>query len=125
MLMLPIGKSFPRTEIEITENDRNSDDIQAINHRRQWTIEQLSALIRNNNVPKSDEWVQSVLDYLIVHGLFLVDKKSSKNSVSAVRTPLHTSNRPLTLLSGSVCRKTTVFRRAARALSKMCSELRE
>ncbi|EKM83025.1 hypothetical protein AGABI1DRAFT_118424 [Agaricus bisporus var. burnettii JB137-S8] len=61
------------------------DDIEA-SDERQWTIEQLSALIRNNNIPKSDEWIQSVLDYLVVHGLFLVNKKSSKNPVSAARS---------------------------------------
>ncbi|KAF5358052.1 hypothetical protein D9756_001914 [Leucocoprinus leucothites] len=64
----------------------DSDGIQTINHKRQWTIEQLFALIRNGSIPKSDEWVQSVLDWLAVHGLFLAKKKSSKNPIAAARS---------------------------------------
>lgn len=60
------------------------DAIHAINRKRQWAIEQLSALIRNGNIPKSDEWVQLVLDWLVVHGLFIVKKESRKNPIAAV-----------------------------------------
>ncbi|KXN82577.1 DNA polymerase V [Leucoagaricus sp. SymC.cos] len=70
-------------------NTTDGDAIQVINHKRQWTIEQLFALVRNGSIPKSDEWVQSVLDWLIVHGLFLVKKKSSKTPITAARTVAH------------------------------------
>lgn len=47
------------------------------------------ALIRNGAIPKSDEWVQVVLNWFIVHGFFIVKKKSQKSLISAVRiTPL-------------------------------------
>jgi len=58
---------------------------QVINARRSWTIEQLAALIRNGTIPKSDDWVQAILDFFIVHGIFFLKKKSKKSSISAVR----------------------------------------
>jgi len=61
-----------------------SDAIDTINRKRQWAIEQLSTLIRNGNVPKSDDWVQLVLDWLVVHGLFIVKKESCKNPITPV-----------------------------------------
>ncbi|KAJ7470617.1 DNA polymerase phi-domain-containing protein [Mycena latifolia] len=59
--------------------DTDSADIQVINSRRAWIIDQLSALIRNGAVPKDDGWIMSVLDWLTLNGLFLVKKKSEKS----------------------------------------------
>lgn len=59
-------------------------DVQAVNGRRVWVVDQLAALIRNGAIPKSDDWVQSVLDWFVVHGIFIVKKKSSKSSIKAV-----------------------------------------
>ena len=64
----------------------HSPDVKALESRRMWIIDQLAALIRNPSVPKSDEWIKSILDWLIVHGLFEV-KKSSKSPFDAVRMP--------------------------------------
>ena len=61
-------------------------DVQAINARRAWIIDQLAALIRNGAIPKSDDWVQSILDWFVVHGIFLVKKKSIKSPIRAVRS---------------------------------------
>ena len=59
-------------------------DVQALNTRRAWVIDQLSALVRNGAVPKSDAWIQTILDWLAVHGLFIIAKKSEKGAVPAV-----------------------------------------
>ncbi|KAF9815443.1 hypothetical protein IEO21_04614 [Rhodonia placenta] len=59
-------------------------DIQALNGRRAWILDQLSALIRNGAIPKSDGWVQLVLDWLVVHGLFVAKKKSDKSHIKAL-----------------------------------------
>lgn len=59
-------------------------DIQALNTRRAWVIEQLASLIRNGAIPKSDAWIQTILDWLAVHGLFIVSKKSEKSAILAV-----------------------------------------
>ncbi|KAG5647160.1 hypothetical protein DXG03_001115 [Asterophora parasitica] len=62
------------------------EDVHAINTRRSWIIEQFGALIRSGAIPKSDEWVQSILDWLIVHGLFVVKKKSEKSPFLALHS---------------------------------------
>lgn len=41
--------------------------------------------MRNGSVPKSDDWIKAVLNFLVVHGLFQIQKKKSKSSVAAVR----------------------------------------
>ncbi|KAI0831759.1 DNA polymerase phi-domain-containing protein [Trametes gibbosa] len=61
-------------------------DIHALNTRRAWIIEQLAALIRNGAIPKSDAWIQTILDWLTVHGLFIVSKKSEKSAILALRS---------------------------------------
>ncbi|EIW60756.1 DNA-directed DNA polymerase [Trametes versicolor FP-101664 SS1] len=61
-------------------------DIQALNTRRAWVIEQLASLIRNGAIPKSDAWIQTILDWLAVHGLFIVSKKSEKSVILALRS---------------------------------------
>ena len=60
-------------------------DIQALNARRAWIVEQLAALIRNGAIPKADAWVQTVLDWFATHGLFMIKKKSEKSKLLAVR----------------------------------------
>lgn len=55
-----------------------------INARRVWIVNQLAALLRNGAIPKDDIWVQTILDWFVVHGLFLVRKKSDKSEFLAV-----------------------------------------
>ncbi|KAG6919948.1 hypothetical protein DXG01_013297 [Tephrocybe rancida] len=62
------------------------EDIHAVNSRRSWIIEQLGALVRSGSIPKDDDWVQSILDWLIVHGLFTVIKKSEKSPFPALHS---------------------------------------
>lgn len=59
-------------------------DVRATNFRRLWIIDQLGALIRNSGIPKDDDWILSVLNWLVVQGLFIVNKKSSKSPFRAV-----------------------------------------
>lgn len=53
--------------------------MEIINARRRWIIDQLSALIRNGSIAKTGEWVESVLDWFVVNGLYVVKKKSEKS----------------------------------------------
>ena len=64
---------------------RRSGDAQAVNSRRSWIIDQFTAFVRNGAIPKSDDWIQLILDWLCVHGLFIVAKKSEKSPFRAVR----------------------------------------
>ena len=52
-----------------------------INSQRAWVIDsQLGILIQNGSIPKEDAWVKKILDWFIIKGLFIVNKKSSKSS---------------------------------------------
>lgn len=52
--------------------------------RRTWAVDHLCALVRNGSIPKSDDWIQRVLDWLIVHGLYIVIRISEKSPIQAV-----------------------------------------
>ncbi|KZT11636.1 uncharacterized protein LAESUDRAFT_720895 [Laetiporus sulphureus 93-53] len=68
------------------EKGAETTDVQTLNSRRAWVIEQLTALIRNGAIQKSEQWVQSILDWLVVHGLFVIKKKSEKSAITALRS---------------------------------------
>ncbi|GHJ85594.1 hypothetical protein NliqN6_1996 [Naganishia liquefaciens] len=57
---------------------------------RTWVFDQLLALIKNPSVPKEDSWIASVLEFLMVNGLFIVTDSNSKSSCHS----LHTKPRP-------------------------------
>ena len=63
---------------------RRREDIQVVNSRRSWIIDQLAALVRNGAIPKDDDWLQTILDWLTVQGMFIVKKKSDKSAFLAV-----------------------------------------
>ncbi|KAK2460593.1 hypothetical protein APHAL10511_007063 [Amanita phalloides] len=67
-------------------DNTKASDISALRSRRAWIVEQLAALIHNPSVPKSDEWIRSILDWLTVHALFVVKKKSSKSTIDALHS---------------------------------------
>ena len=69
----------------LTSSRVGRTDVQALNARRAWIVDQLAALIRNGAIPKDDRWVQTILDWFAVHGLFAIRKKSEKARFSAVR----------------------------------------
>ncbi|KAI6036062.1 DNA polymerase phi-domain-containing protein [Pisolithus microcarpus] len=57
-------------------NSKDADeDATALNSRRAWIADQFAALIRNGSVPKSDEWIQVILDWY----------KSGSSSIHALR----------------------------------------
>ena len=59
-------------------------DVEVINARRVWIVDQLTALVRNGAIPKNDAWVQTILDWFTVHGLFVVRKTDEKSELLAV-----------------------------------------
>jgi len=59
-------------------------DASALEDRRTWALDQMIALTRNGAVPKTDEWVSRVLDFLLVHGFFIVRKADKKSKIQAV-----------------------------------------
>jgi len=67
-------------------NTPETNEKATIKTRRMWVIEQLGALIRSGSIPKSDGWIQSILDWLVIHGLFVIRKKSRKSPFLALNT---------------------------------------
>ncbi|EGO20980.1 hypothetical protein SERLADRAFT_452123 [Serpula lacrymans var. lacrymans S7.9] len=62
------------------------DDIPAINARRAWIGSQLAALIHNKSIPKSDDWIQPILDWFVVNGLFILKAKNEKSVCRALHS---------------------------------------
>ncbi|KAJ8078693.1 DNA-directed DNA polymerase [Marasmius tenuissimus] len=69
----------------LKQSNDESVGIETCNSRRQWIIDQVSALIRNGAVVKDDEWVIQILDWLAVNGLFIVKKKKEKSRFIGLR----------------------------------------
>ncbi|KAL1748073.1 DNA polymerase phi-domain-containing protein [Schizophyllum fasciatum] len=67
-------------------NPSDKSDVQAVNSTRAWIIEQLASLIRNGAIPKDERWIQTILDWFTVHGLFTIKKKSEKSPFLALHT---------------------------------------
>lgn len=61
-----------------------SKDTTTLEDRRVWALDQMLALVRNGAVPKTDEWVSRVLDFLLVHGFFIIRKADKKSKIQAV-----------------------------------------
>lgn len=67
-------------------NDNGSDlDTKTLAAQRIWIADQVSALVRNGAIPKDDVWVSMILDWLTLHGLFIVIKKADKSRYQGLR----------------------------------------
>ncbi|KAI6006406.1 DNA polymerase phi-domain-containing protein [Pisolithus marmoratus] len=67
-------------------NSKDADeDVTVLNSRRTWIADQFAALIRNGSVPKSDEWIQVVLDWYAMDGLYSIRRKFGSSSIHALR----------------------------------------
>ncbi|KAG8686023.1 DNA-directed DNA polymerase, partial [Ceratobasidium sp. 395] len=86
--------------IQFRENDANVDPNEQDTKRR-YVVEQLSALMRNGSIPKDDEWVASILEFFILHGMFIVTKKNKTGALSILH---HTIKPPLSDSLRSACR---------------------
>ncbi|KAI5124484.1 hypothetical protein M0805_003011 [Coniferiporia weirii] len=62
-----------------------SDSFASIDARRTWIVDQMSGLIRKGSIPKDDETIRIVLDWLTTHAFFTVKKRSSKSTNFALR----------------------------------------
>jgi DNA polymerase phi len=62
-----------------------SSDVEATSSKRSWIISQLGSLIKHSSIPKTDQWIQTILDWFVVHGLFVVVKENKKSTLVAVR----------------------------------------
>ncbi|KAI0691182.1 DNA polymerase phi-domain-containing protein [Cytidiella melzeri] len=70
---------------QVNDEPTHTSDVRALNARRAWIVDQLAALVRNGAIPKDDQWVQTVLNWFVVNGLFVIKKKNGKSSFLALR----------------------------------------
>ncbi|GAB1517408.1 DNA-directed DNA polymerase [Rhizoctonia solani] len=68
--------------------------------KRRYVFEQLAALMRNGSIPKDDEWIKSVLELFILHGLFTVTKKNKNSELASLH---YTTKPPLSDALRSAC----------------------
>ena len=62
-----------------------SDSVETgLEDRRLWALDQLLAVCRNGSIPKDDNWIASILDFLLLHGLFVVRKTDRKRNLAVV-----------------------------------------
>lgn len=59
-------------------------DAANVDSLRTWGFDQLLLLVRNHSVPKEEAWIARVLEFLLMHGLFIVEKSDKKTNVQAV-----------------------------------------
>ncbi|KAK0503113.1 DNA polymerase phi-domain-containing protein [Armillaria luteobubalina] len=58
----------------------DKDDIEGLNARRSWVMDQLVALIKNGSIPKQDDWIRQILEWFVVNGFFIVRKVATQTS---------------------------------------------
>ncbi|WVR03854.1 hypothetical protein IAU60_000851 [Kwoniella sp. DSM 27419] len=86
---------------EIILHGGENMDSGRVDERRTWALDQILALCRNGSVPKDDAWIASILDFLLVHGFFLVRKADKKSPIAA----LHSTPKPaLSEVTAATCR---------------------
>ncbi|TYJ59151.1 hypothetical protein B9479_000140 [Cryptococcus floricola] len=76
-------------------------DAARLDERRLWALEQIQALCRNGNVPKEDAWIAPLLEFMVVHGFFIIRNVNKKSSISAVHT---VPRPPLSEVTAAACR---------------------
>ncbi|ORY24385.1 DNA polymerase phi-domain-containing protein [Naematelia encephala] len=74
----------------LASDEKTRTDMSGLEERRSWALDQLLALCRNGSVPRDDSWIASVLDFLLVHGFFVLRKADKKSPM----TVLHLAPRP-------------------------------
>ncbi|ADV20875.1 DNA-directed DNA polymerase, putative [Cryptococcus gattii WM276] len=76
-------------------------DTARLTERRSWALDQIQALCRNGSVPKDDTWVSPLLDFLLVHGFFIIRSANKKSPISAIHS---VPALPLSENTSSACR---------------------
>ncbi|KAG2365801.1 hypothetical protein BDR07DRAFT_1398137 [Suillus spraguei] len=67
----------------LEEMDNNNTTVEEA--KKIWIADQFTALIRNGAIPKREDWIQLILNWFAVQGLYLVKRKSAKGLLAALR----------------------------------------
>ncbi|KAJ3071598.1 DNA-directed DNA polymerase [Podochytrium sp. JEL0797] len=61
----------------VSESAEESGEVKSSAATRMWALDQLHSLLKAPKIPKSEGWIQRVLQFLGVHSLFVVDKSGN------------------------------------------------
>lgn len=64
--------------------DESNNDAIAEEAKKNWIADQFTALVRNGAIPKREDWIQLILNWFTVQGLYLVKRKSTKGLLAAL-----------------------------------------
>ncbi|KAG1756485.1 DNA polymerase phi-domain-containing protein [Suillus paluster] len=67
-------------QMDGSDNDTATEEAKKI-----WIGDQFVALVRNGAIPKREDWIQLVLNWFAVQGLYVVKRKSTKGLLAALR----------------------------------------
>lgn len=65
--------------------DESDNDVIAEEAKKIWIADQFTALVRNGAIPKREDWIQLILNWFAVQGLYLVKRKSAKGLLASLR----------------------------------------
>ncbi|KAG0705011.1 DNA polymerase phi-domain-containing protein [Suillus ampliporus] len=69
----------------LEQMDEFDNDTIAEEAKKIWIADQFAALVRNGAIPKREDWIQLVLNWFAVQGLYVVKRKSTKGLLAALR----------------------------------------
>jgi DNA polymerase phi len=68
----------------LEQMDESNNDAVIEEAKKMWIADQFTALIRNGAIPKREDWIQVILNWFAVQGLYLVKRKSTKGLLAAL-----------------------------------------
>ncbi|KAG2157394.1 DNA polymerase phi-domain-containing protein [Suillus clintonianus] len=68
----------------LEQMDESDNDIVAEENKKIWIADQFAALVRNGAIPKREDWIQLILNWFAVQGLYVVKRKSAKGLLAAL-----------------------------------------
>ncbi|KAG1875007.1 DNA polymerase phi-domain-containing protein [Suillus tomentosus] len=69
----------------LEQMDESDNGVVAEEAKKIWIADQFTALVRNGAIPKREDWIQLILNWFAVQGLYLVKRKSAKGLLVALR----------------------------------------
>ncbi|KAG1782776.1 DNA polymerase phi-domain-containing protein [Suillus placidus] len=68
----------------LEQMDESDNDAVAEEAKKIWIADQFTALVHNGAIPKREDWIQLILNWFAVQGLYLVKRKSAKGLLAAL-----------------------------------------
>ncbi|KAG1754468.1 DNA polymerase phi-domain-containing protein, partial [Suillus lakei] len=69
----------------LEQMNESDNDTVAEEAKKVWIADQFTALVRNGAIPKREDWIQLILNWFAVQGLYVVKRTSAKGLLAALR----------------------------------------